>query len=307
MKKTLLMTQRNVKMFFKDKALFFTSLITPLILLVLYASFLGNVYRDSFVSGLPEWLVLDERLIDGYVSGQLTSSILAVSCITVAFCSNMLMVQDKANKTVKDLTTSPISSSALSVSYYAATFISTFIVCAVALVVCLVYTAIMGWYLSVADVVLLILDILLLVLFGTAISSVVGHFLSSQGQISAVGSIVSSCYGFISGAYMPISQFSPALQKVISFLPGTYGTSLLRNHAMRGVFAQMESDGTPEAVLNELKKIVDCKLYFFDKEVKTGAMYVILAVSTLLLVGIYIGLRALASRSKPKNIAGHQR
>ena len=30
------MTKRNVKIFFKDKAMFFTSLITPIILLVLF-------------------------------------------------------------------------------------------------------------------------------------------------------------------------------------------------------------------------------------------------------------------------------
>ena len=35
--------KRNVKMFFKDKGTFFTALITPMILLVLYATFLNNV------------------------------------------------------------------------------------------------------------------------------------------------------------------------------------------------------------------------------------------------------------------------
>ena len=29
---------------------------------------------------------------------------------------------------------------------------------------------------------------------------------------------------------MPISAFGEGLQKIISFLPGTYGTSLIRNH-----------------------------------------------------------------------------
>ena len=35
--------KRNTKLYFKDKAMFFTSLITPVILLVLYATFLRNV------------------------------------------------------------------------------------------------------------------------------------------------------------------------------------------------------------------------------------------------------------------------
>ena len=44
--------RRNVKLYFKDKGMFFTSLITPLILLVLYGTFLGNVYEDSFRGAL---------------------------------------------------------------------------------------------------------------------------------------------------------------------------------------------------------------------------------------------------------------
>ena len=44
------LTRRNIILFFKDKGMFFTSLITPAILLVLYATFLGNIYKDSFLS-----------------------------------------------------------------------------------------------------------------------------------------------------------------------------------------------------------------------------------------------------------------
>ena len=98
------MLRRNVKLFFRDKGMFFTSLITPVILLVLYATFLKDVYKDSFVQNLP---TLSEELLNGLVGGQLISSILAVSCVTVAFCSNFLMVQDKANGTIKDLRISP--------------------------------------------------------------------------------------------------------------------------------------------------------------------------------------------------------
>ena len=54
MKTLLILTKRNSKLFFKDKGMFFSSLITPAILLVLYVTFLSNVYRDSFLSALPE-------------------------------------------------------------------------------------------------------------------------------------------------------------------------------------------------------------------------------------------------------------
>ena len=37
------LVKRNTKLYFKDKGMFFSSLITPVILLVLYATFLKNV------------------------------------------------------------------------------------------------------------------------------------------------------------------------------------------------------------------------------------------------------------------------
>ena len=280
--------KRNIKLFFKDKGMFFTALITPVILLVLYATFLGNVYRDSFAMGLPEGFEISEEIIEGCVGGQLVSSILAVSCVTVAFCSNMVMVQDKANGSLKDLAVSPVKPSALALGYYFAALISTLIICYAATGVCLLYLCVIGWYLSALDVLLLLTDVLLLSLFGTALSSVVCFFLSSQGQIAAVGTVVSSGYGFVCGAYMPVSQFSEGLQRVISFFPGMYGTSLFRNHAMRGALEALETEGVPANAIEALKDAMDCNLYFFDRAVSTTAMYAVLIASIALLLGGYV-------------------
>jgi multidrug/hemolysin transport system permease protein len=287
------LTRRNIILFFKDKGMFFTSLITPAILLVLYATFLGNIYKDSFLSSLPEGFTLAEDLINGLVGGQLMSSILAVSCVTVAFSSNMLMVQDKANGTIKDLSISPVKKSTLALSYYFATLISTLIICYVALAICLLYVSFIGWFISFADVMFLMLDVFLLVMFGTALSSIINFFLSSQGQIAAVGTIMSAGYGFICGAYMPISSFSSGLQKVVSFLPGTYGTSLVRNHSMNGAFREMKSVGIPGNVVEMIRDSIDCNLYFFDNKIEVPAMYIILTLTTVAFVCIYVALNAL--------------
>ena len=45
MNKFINLTKRNIKVYFSDKSMFFVSLITPLILLVLYSSFLGNIFK----------------------------------------------------------------------------------------------------------------------------------------------------------------------------------------------------------------------------------------------------------------------
>ena len=183
-------------------------------------------------------------------------------------------------------------------SYYIASLASTLIICFMAADLCLAYAAIVGWYMSAADVILLILDVILLALFGTALSSIINLFLSTQGQISAVGTIISAGYGFICGAYMPISSFGSGLQKVLSFLPGTYGTALVRNHAMRGALSEMNSQGVPTEVINEIKDSMDCSLYFFGHQVGIPSMYLILAVTVAILIGIYILLNMLMNRRK---------
>ncbi len=288
MKAFQIWVRRNVKMFFKDKGLFFTSLITPAILLVLYITFLEKVYRDSIGLSIPAGLNISEEIMNGVVGGQLISSLLAVCCVTVSFCSNMLMVQDKISGARKDILMSPVKRHLPAAAYYLSTLAVTLIVCSVAILGGFVYLALTGWYLSVTDVLLLLLDVILLVMFGVALSSIVNFFLSSQGQISAVGSMVSSCYGFLCGAYMPISQFPEGLQRVISFLPGTYGTSLLRNHAMQGALAEMEREGMPEAAMTEIREAMDLDLFFFDVKIEHSYMYLVLGGAVVLLMAIYI-------------------
>ena len=282
------LVKRNLRLFFKDKGLLLTSLITPLILLVLFVTFLGNVYRDSLILMLPEGYAVPNDILSALVSGQLVSSLLAVSCVTVSFCSNFLMVQDKALGIRADLDISPVSNAILSLSYYVSAFLSSLIVCLTATLAGLAYMAAGGWYLSASDVLCLFADVFLTVMFGTALSSVISHFLNSQGQISAVGTIVSSGYGFLSGAYMPISSFSEGMQTVLSFLPGTYATGLFRNHALRGASEQLRGVGLSDEAIRAMRDGMDCHLYFFDRPVSTSVMYLILIAAIALLVGIYV-------------------
>lgn len=277
--------------------MFFTSLTTPGILLVLYVTFLAGVYRDSFVSAMPAGFTVDSALIDATVGGQLVSSLLAVCCVTVAFCSNLLMVQDKVTGAIRDLTVTPLRRSTLAVSYFLASALTTLIISFTALALGLLYLVKMGWYLSAGDVCLIVLDVTLLSLFGTALACVVNAPLSTNGQASAVGTIVSAGYGFICGAYMPISSFGTGLQRVISFLPGTYGTSLLRNHFLKGVYAEMAETGFPAQVVEGIKDSIDCNLYFFDRSVAQSTMYLILGGAVVVLIGAYV-LLTLRRRSR---------
>lgn len=91
---------------------------------------------------------------------------------------------------------------------------------------------------------------------------------------------------------MPISQFSPFLQKAIAFLPGTYGTSLIRNHALNGVYKEMANQ-FPAEVIEGIKDSIDCNIYLFDNKVSIPAMYIILISSIIVLIGAYVLINVL--------------
>jgi multidrug/hemolysin transport system permease protein len=254
------------------------------------------VYRSSFEEIFSGFSAIKDDLLDAFVGGQLVSSLLAVCCVTVSFCSNMLMVQDKVNGARRDIMMTPISTSVVSLAYFFASFVSTLVISLTALAAGLVYLSVIGWYLSFADVLLLISDVFMLTLFGTALSSLINFFLSSQAQISAVGSIVSAGYGFICGAYMPISQFSEVVRNVVSFLPGTYATSILRTHATSGVFAELEKSNIPTEILDGLADSIDCNVYIGADKISAPIMYTVLIGSIVMLLVAYVTVNIVCSK-----------
>lgn len=288
----LSLIKRNIKLFFKDKGLVIGALVGPIILIVLYFTFLNDVYRDTFKSFIPEGT--SNKIINDIVNGELISSILAVSCITVSFCSNFLMVRDKVNNARSDLLVSPVKSYVLALAYYIATVISSLTICYIALGISLVFVAFSHWFFTASSLLMLLLDVFLTVLFGTALSSIINFFLTSEGQISAVGTIISAGYGFICGAYMPINSYNSGLKNVIMFTPGTYCTSLIRNHSLAGAFKEMSN--WPIEAIKSIKDGIDCNLYLFDKQISIAGMYGIVLITILVLITIYIVINIVNGR-----------
>lgn len=282
------MINRNRKLFFRDKGMFFSSLITPVILIVLYATFLAKVFKDSFASNLPEAMNISEKLINGTVAAQLAAALLAVSCVTVTFCVNLTMIQDRALGVRKDFDIAPVSRQRIYLGYFLATALNSMLINGLALLLCLGYIKMMGWYLTAGDIVLIVVDIFVLVMFGAVFSSLVCYPLTTQGQLSAVGTIISAFYGFICGAYMPISNFGEGLQKVMSYLPCTYGTSMLKNHMLRGVFESMQAEGFPAEIITSIGNSLDCNPVFRGSAVSPATMMLIMLMSIIVLGGIYL-------------------
>ena len=208
----------------------------------------------------------------------------------------MIMVADKVNGADADIAVTPAKGHVLVLGYYFATAVVTLAICYIAMIVGFCYIAGMGWAMTAGDAFAVVLDVFLTVLFGTALSSVVCYFLKSQGAISAVSTIVSSVYGFICGAYYPISQFSTGMANTIMCLPGTYCTGLLRSHFMSGYATLMTDQGAPKAAVDGLLSGFDVKLEFFGSAVPTWAMYLVVVCAVAALIAAFVVINVIAKK-----------
>ena len=279
------LTLRNIKLYFKDKMTFLVSLITPLILLVLFIAFLKSTYEDSILS-IIQGFDLDQSLIDALTGGWLFSSVLATSCITVAFCSGMMVI-DKINRANIDFMVSPVKKSTLQLSYVLANLFSTFIINFVLLIVGLIYLACVGFYITFVDILLIVFGIIITSLFGTILANIIWTFTHSQGVVSGVCTLVSALYGFICGAYMPISTMGQGMQYFVSLLPGTYATVLFRQGFLNSVLNRMR-ETLPQGMINGIASGFDVKMSFFGHDVSTLALILVISISTIVLLGVFL-------------------
>ncbi len=289
LKKLSALTVRNMKCYFKDKFLFFVSLITPMILLVLFVTFLRSVYLESFEGIFAQFgFVAEERVVNGLAGSWLLSSVMSVCAVTVAICSNAVMIQDKIDDSFIDLNMTPVKGTTISLAYFIANFLVTLTVMLAVLIVGFVYLAIVGWYISFASVMSILADTLCCVLFGTLLAGVVESFIRTQGALSAVSTLVSSMYGFICGAYMPLSQFAEGMRNFICVLPGTYSVGIMRNHFMQGYVEELGRQGLPESGQKALMDGFDGNLYVGKTQMPLWSMYLILLGACALLLAAYI-------------------
>ena len=102
-------TSRNLKVFLKDRANVFFSLLAPLIVLALYVLFLGRLQSDGMLASLEEMNVTGaEDAVRAFCDSWMLVGVMASASITVPLCACGIMVQDKSRGISADLLASPV-------------------------------------------------------------------------------------------------------------------------------------------------------------------------------------------------------
>ena len=241
MRKYIGLTKRNLLIYFKDYQSILFSMITPIIVFVLYLLFL----KDTFVSpiknatiGLEQW-ILDED-INMFVNGLLLTGILGTTMITVPYNCLITIVRDRDNKIDYDISVTPIRRNQIVLSYFTASALSAFIMAAIILTGGLCIMGAQGTlYLGGKDVAALYGITFLGAISATSLFMIVVLFFKTSSASGAFLGILSAACGFVIGAYIPISQFSEGVQTFCNVFPGSGITVLYRNSLLNPLLDKM--------------------------------------------------------------------
>ena len=290
------LVERSLKIFLKDKASVFFSLLAPLIVLGLYLLFLGDIQTDGIKAAF-EGAPIDDKLLKSFVDSWMLAGVVSVACVTVSFSVQGITVQDREKGVLNDMLASPISRGIIDISYLISNFVVTLCICLIVLAVAFVYVAITGWALSFVDVVLLIALTIMSVLSASVISTLVGLAFRTSSQHSAFVGIISAMIGFVMGAFMPLSAFPEGVQYVTLFVPATYSAALYRNLFMRGALEKI--DAALPGAEDGLKGSFSMELDFFGKTIGADMQAVIFSAFIALTLAAWIAI-AVAKAVKGK-------
>ena len=125
---TAALAVRGIKIFLADKMGVFFSLLAPIIILMLYLLFLGDIQIDALKAQL-EGIPYEEKTVSAIVDGWMIAGVMAVSCITVTFASQNVLVKDRENGTLADFLAAPVKRGAIAASYMIFNIIVSAIIC----------------------------------------------------------------------------------------------------------------------------------------------------------------------------------
>lgn len=234
-------TKRNLLLYFKDVQSVIFSLLTSIIVFVLYLLFLKGTFLDAIEEAMQglEALVNDSD-IEMLVSGILLVGIIGSALITVPYNCLSTIVKDRENRVDYDITATPLKRWQIILSYFTASTISAFITTSVILTVGLLLLSMMGaLHMSAFGLAAAYGITLLGAVSATAFFMIVVLFFQSSSASGAFFGILSAAAGFVIGAYIPISQFSEGVQTFCNLFPASGITVLFRNALLNGLLEEI--------------------------------------------------------------------
>ena len=256
--------KRNLLLFFKDWQSILFSLLTSIIVLVLYLLFLKGTFVSAMQSAMEQYpglaSMVPQKDIDMFANLFLLSGILGSAMISVPFSCITVLVKDRANKVDYDILATPMKREQIIFAYFVSAVLTSTLLTDIILAVGLIGIRMQGnMYLNASQVVKAFSIVALGSISASAIFMIVVLFFKSVSACEAFFGILSAASGFVIGAYIPISQFSNGVQTVCNLFPASQITIMLRNILLNGLLEHINTSlaGTDQGMF-----VLSLKEYF---------------------------------------------
>lgn len=284
--------KRNIKIFFKDKGALLASMLTIIIIIGLYALFLG----DQLAGGLEDLGLDKPRLL---TDSWIMAGLMAVTPLSASLGA-VSIVNDKSKGIIKDFYCSPISRGKITAGYIASLSIISFMLTLLGFVLCEIYIVANGG--SVLSPLSIIKALGIIVLDDLAVTAMImflAMFINSEKAYSAICTVIGTIAGFIMGIYIPIGSLPESMGTAVRCFPISHAGSMLRQIFMEEsfdtCFASVPKEMAPD-IINQVKEELGVFYKFGDHTVTVMESVLILAGTAV----IFFILTAIAAHRKKR-------
>ena len=284
------LVKRNILLYLRDRASVFFSFLSVIIIVVMYALFLGNGQIYNLGKSLG-----DVKGIDWLVSSWIMAGILTVSTVTVPLGVLGTLINDRESGKISDFYISPISRKILALSYLMSSWVVAFFLVFLNLGIGLFYVVLNGG--ALFDLLTFFKVLGLMVISIMSFSSLfffISLFLKSQNAFSLLSTLVGTFIGFLGGIYIPIGSLGRNVQNMMNLLPSSHSVTLIRRVYMRAAIDQVFK-GAPIGAYNEYANIYGLNIQIGNFEFSSIQMLL-----SLCLFGVLFYLLSVAKLSKSK-------
>ena len=279
--------KRHLRLFFRDKATVFFSMLAVLIAIMLYILFLA----DILVGAIEDTVVgATANQVRTVMSGIILGGTVAVGTVTSSLSGIGRLIIDKEDL-AKDFYSSPMKHSRIIISYVIASCIIAITMSGFSLLLTVGYLILRGAALPTAiQMIQLLLTLLLGVISANSLMVLLVSRIKSRNALGSIGSIIGTLIGFLAGVYIPLGQLPNTVNRLVHYFPTAHTASLFRQILTDNLLSGFSNYVGADAI-TEIQT-------FFGITLQLGTFETNFIISTFYLVGTsvvfyWIGIRGL--------------
>ena len=267
---------RNIRVYVRDRMSVFFSFLSVLIIIALYALFLGKVQTDGIRAAAGDIKGI-RQLVDSWIM----AGLLSVNAVTVSLGVLGTMVFDRELKRFPDFIVAPISRTAIVGSYLVAAWVISLLFSLVALVAAELYIVSGGGQLlSPLNALRVVGMLALAVVSSSSIMFFIASFLSSGSAFGVLSTLLGTLIGFITGVYIPLGILPGGVQKFVALVPFSHSAAMLRQAFCEAPMATVFG-GAPPGVIAGYQRMYGIRLFWGSTEISMTAMLAFLVCATV--------------------------